>query len=87
MTLKFLALQGAPYIYDISRLRVNGCLANKYGKPPVFANTVLADLLFCSPVVVTICIVLTGLNWFDSGYDQDTLVIYNQHIAVSMAVL
>jgi hypothetical protein len=24
MTLKFLALQGAPYIYDISRLRVNG---------------------------------------------------------------
>jgi hypothetical protein len=23
MTLKFLALQGAPYIYDISRLRVN----------------------------------------------------------------
>jgi hypothetical protein len=24
--LKFLALQGAPYIYDISRLRVNGVL-------------------------------------------------------------
>jgi hypothetical protein len=30
-TLKFLAVQGAPYIYDVSRLRVNGisvvCLA------------------------------------------------------------
>jgi hypothetical protein len=24
MTLKFLALQGAPHIYDITRLRVNG---------------------------------------------------------------
>jgi hypothetical protein len=39
-TLKFLASQGAPYIYDISRLRVNtdrtnccvmACIINKYG--------------------------------------------------------
>jgi hypothetical protein len=27
-TLKFLALQGAPYIYDISRLRVKDCPSN-----------------------------------------------------------
>jgi hypothetical protein len=65
----------------------SGCLANKYGKPPVFANSVLAVLLFCFTVVVTICIVLTGLNLFIFGYDQDTLVIYNQHIAESLAVL
>jgi hypothetical protein len=41
---------------------VNGCLANKYEKPPVFANSLLAGVLFCSTVVVTICSVLTGLN-------------------------
>jgi hypothetical protein len=65
----------------------NGCLANKYGKPSVFLNSVLADLLFCSAVVVTICLVLTRLNLFICGYEEDTLVIFNQHIAASLAVL
>jgi hypothetical protein len=37
MTLKFLAVQGAPYIYDISRLRVNS---------PVYFS-VIKSLIFC----------------------------------------
>jgi hypothetical protein len=65
----------------------NGCLANKYAKHPVFLNSLLADLLFCSTVVVTICFVLTHLNLFICGYEEDTLVICNQHIAASVTVL
>jgi hypothetical protein len=34
MTLKFLALQGAPYIYDISRLRVNVTQQDTQKKAP-----------------------------------------------------
>jgi uncharacterized protein (DUF2252 family) len=33
-TLKFLALQGAPYLYDISRLRVNVTQQGRRGKLP-----------------------------------------------------
>ena len=40
----------------------NGFLANKYGKPPVLFNPVLADLLVCSTVVITICLVVAPLN-------------------------
>jgi hypothetical protein len=47
-----------------------GCLANKYDEPPVFAHS--ADLLFCSTVVLTNCIVFTGINLSGNGYDKHT---------------
>lgn len=56
------------FFFNMFSFAVNGCLANKYEKPPVFANSLLAGVLFCSTVVVTVCLVLTGLN-LSNGYD------------------
>jgi hypothetical protein len=57
-------------------------LANKYAKRPVFLNSLLADLLLCSTVVVTICFVLTHLNLFICGYEEDTLLQFESVLSL-----
>jgi hypothetical protein len=73
-TLKFLALQGAPYIYDISRLKVNSVLnLNTFIITFIIIFTHTCIQYGIPPIVTS-----AGKYWSEDGLEKGKPCIHNR---------